>query len=211
MLTEWLTEWLARQEGSSKATIQAYTTTVKQYRGWLGDRADGWLQNVTTEDMRELRKWFKNGAGKPRKASPTTVKNKMKCITAIYIEAVKQGLIPVNPTAGLKKLEMPIVQSREPFTIEEIKILLKHTVDNEWRGLILIGAYTGLRLKDCARLTWGAVDFQTNQIITTPRKTKTTVVKIYIAPPLLAFLNNHPIPIAASGDWLRPDLRLQSP
>ena len=46
---------------------------------------------------------------------------------------------------------------RRPFTKPEIRKLLK-VADFEWRGIILCGLYTGLRISDIALLTWENLD-----------------------------------------------------
>ena len=48
---------------------------------------------------------------------------------------------------------------RRPFTIDELKRILK-VADDEWRGMILFGLYTGQRLGDIATLTWQNLDLQ---------------------------------------------------
>lgn len=43
---------------------------------------------------------------------------------------------------------------------------------DEWRGLVLLGIYTGQRLKDVASLHWNNVDLTRNEITLTTSKTK---------------------------------------
>ena len=61
--------------------------------------------------------------------------------------------------------------------------------------MILIGAYTGLRLEDCAGLLWGNVDLNEATLTIIPAKTqrKGIEVRIPLAAPLLEFLESHPI------------------
>ena len=48
---------------------------------------------------------------------------------------------------------------RLPFSVEQVRALLE-VADTEWRGLILLGFYAGMRLGDAARLTWGNIDLE---------------------------------------------------
>jgi integrase len=48
-------------------------------------------------------------------------------------------------------------EERMPFTENEVKALL-HVADNEWRGMILFGYHSGIRLTDAANLTRANLD-----------------------------------------------------
>jgi integrase len=65
----------------------------------------------------------------------------------------------------------------------------------EWRGLILVAAFTGLRLGDAARLRWSSVDLEEKRITLIPSKTqkKKREVRIPIQPDLLAYLLAAPV------------------
>jgi hypothetical protein len=43
-------------------------------------------------------------------------------------------------------------EERMPFTDDQVKALLG-VADNEWRGMILLGYHSGIRLGDAAHLT----------------------------------------------------------
>jgi integrase len=75
---------------------------------------------------------------------------------------------------------------RRPFTVEEIRLLLKNAND-EWRGIILCGVYTGQRLGDIVRLRWNNVDLPGEELRLVTQKTGRTVI-VPLAKPLLAYL-----------------------
>ena len=196
-IQEWINEWMARQEGVAEATTRAYTTYTRQFSKWLGKRAAGTLQSLTTEDMRKLREWYRDGAGTERKSSANTASQKMKVISSIFIEAKKQAITNFNPVAALKSLTQDDSLPRKPFTSKEVSKLVNHAPSEDWKGLILVGAFTGLRLTDCAKLTWKDINLKKKEIVTMPRKTKRkkTMVKIPIHPTLEKFLKTLPTPI----------------
>jgi integrase len=70
----------------------------------------------------------------------------------------------------VKLLESTEESKRRPFTLSEIKRILK-ACNDEWRGLVLFGLYIGQRLGELARLTWRAVNLETNEIAFTAKKT----------------------------------------
>jgi integrase len=65
----------------------------------------------------------------------------------------------------------------------------------EWRGLVLVAAFTGLRLGDAARLSWESVDLDAKKITLIPSKTKRKKKEVHIPihPDLLAYLLAAPV------------------
>jgi integrase len=160
----------------------------------IGDRGSQALETISTDDMREFRAWLFNGAGKKRKASNKTVANKIKTITSFFASAVLEGLIDTNPAQALAKLKADEVLRRQPFTLTEVDTLIKSAPDRDWRGLITIGAFTGLRLGDCLNLKWSNIHLRESYIEVIPQKTqnKNREVQIPIVPVLMAFFVETP-------------------
>jgi len=194
---EWVAEWLIRKEGKSESTMRAYRTHTKHFLSWLGDRANNTLESLTVSDMRQLQQWLLDGAGRETKSNNTTAKQKMKTVSSIYLQAVKEGITNFNPAGALEPLPEADKLERKPFTLQEIEDLVDAAPSNEWKGLILMGAFTGLRLVDCVLLKWEDVDLKKKVIVTIPRKTKRkkTVVTIPIHTVLFGYLNKLPTPI----------------
>jgi integrase len=110
-----------------------------------------------------------------------------KIISGPFREAHLQGHILVNPVASVKNLKEQGKKPKsikEPFSRDEVVKLLSK-VQGEWRGLILLGATTGLRLGDAASLKWG--DIKKGFIKLTTQKTG-QVVELPIHSDLAAFL-----------------------
>jgi integrase len=98
-------------------------------------------------------------------------------------EAVKQGLLTVNPGVRVPVLKTRDKSARRAFTLPEIKRILRACgEDAEWRGLVLFGLYLGQRLGDLARLTWRAVNLESNEISFTARKTGRRIVLPLVQP-----------------------------
>lgn len=114
----------------------------------------------------------------------------------LYRAAIREGLVAFNPFSALDAVDTSDSQARKPFTHEEFMALLKAAHSDEWRGLILLAAYTGLRLGDAAGLSWSSVDLEAKRIVLIPSKTKRKKreVRIPIQPDLLAFFESAPIP-----------------
>lgn len=184
----WALEWIRRKKHAkaSKATIARYEGHTKALLDWLGDaRRKKPLESLTAMDARKWREALQDQgrAGK-------TVLAYMKDAGGIYRAAIREGLVSFNPFTSLETIDTSDSLDRKPFTGEEVAKLMAHAPHEEWRGLILLAAFTGLRLGDASKLTWDAVDLDAKKITLIPSKTKKkkTEVKIPIQENLLAYL-----------------------
>jgi integrase len=84
-----------------------------------------------------------------------------------------------NPFAVIRKRHED-TQTRSEFSIEQLEKVFQ-TIDNkklhlmhrdEMRVLFFLGAFTGLRFKDCCLMKWSNVDQNNNMIRVVPEKTK---------------------------------------
>lgn len=191
-LETWSAEWIRRKERdkSSKATMARYKSHRDALLEWLGTRSKRPLEALTSQEARQWREYLQDG-GRTGK----TVLSYTKDAGAIYRAAIREGLVSFNPFASLEAIDTSDSQERKPFTGEEVTKLIKAAPGEQWRGLILVAAYTGLRLGDAARLTWDAVDFEAKRITLIPSKTarKKREVRIPIQEDLLAYLLAAPV------------------
>ena len=209
----WFAEWLRRKaRDSSPATMARYNSHLDAFLVWLGpDRRKKPLESVTTAMVRTWREKLQDGgrAGK-------TVQSYTKDLGAAYRAAIREGLANFNPATALEPIPTDDSQDRKPFTGKEVADLLtaagqfaeagkeRRTPEEqakaaaiaaEWRGLILVAAFTGLRLGDASKLSWESVDLAGKKITLIPAKTKRKKreVCIPIQPDLLAYLEAVPI------------------
>ena len=189
-LESWSAEWLRRKaRDSSKATMARYRAHVDAFLDWLGDdRRKKPLESVTPQQVREWRESLQDGgrAGK-------TVLSYVKDLGAVYRAAIREGLVSFNPcSTAIGDVETSDSLDRKPFSGKEVASLLKAAPTEEWRGLILVAAYSGLRLGDAARLSWASVDLEVKRITLIPSKTKKKKreVRIPIQPDLLVFFES---------------------
>jgi len=91
--------------------------------------------------------------------TPQTVDQLVRKILATpFALAVKLGLLDSNPLASLPPLKSTRIE-KGIFTAEEISKLIEKA-NPDWRGAILVGYFTGARLKDVCNLRWGNVDLE---------------------------------------------------
>jgi len=98
----------------------------------------------------------------------------------IKVLNIKKGYHLPNPWRSLD-LKPKNTVSKKPFSEKEVKNLLDlfnrpDLIDisnlKEWELVFNLGAYTGLRFKDCICVKWEFIDFKSNIITIIPAKTK---------------------------------------
>jgi hypothetical protein len=141
-LESWTAEWLRRKaRDSSKATMARYKNHAEAFLAWLGDaRRKKPLESVTPQHVREWRESLQDGgrAGK-------TVLSYVKDLGAIYRGAMREGIVTFNPCGtAIADIDTDDSQERKPFTDEDVANLMHSAPSEEWRGLVLVAAFTGL-------------------------------------------------------------------
>ena len=131
-----------------------------------------------------------------------------KDIGAIYRAAIREGLVTYNPFTALETIDTSDSLDRKPFTGGEVGKLLAAATSEEWRGLILVAAFTGLRLGDAARLSWSSVDLSAKCITLVPSKTrkKKREVRIPIQSDLLSYFVDTPVHEDSPAAYVFPTL-----
>ena len=186
-VSSWFSEWLRRKSrDSSIATISRYKKSLNTFTTWLGDsQKNKPLEAITVGNIRTWREQLQDEgrAGK-------TVNKYVKDVGAAYRAAIREGLVSFNPCAALEAVSTEDSLERKPFSTADVAALLRAAETEDWRGLILIAAFTGLRLGDAALLKWDAVDLKSNLITLIPSKTKRKKreVRIPLQPDLQQFL-----------------------
>lgn len=203
-IESWCQEWLSRKErDSSKATMARYKGHVKTFLSWMGDNAAKPLETLTTGDVERWKRHLLDQgiAGK-------TAMSYLKDLGQIYRTAIREGLISFSPVGAVAPPSTDDSQERKPFSQEEVQKLMKAAPSEQWKGMILAAAYTGLRLGDVATLQWSSVDLETKMIELMPSKTKRKkrTVSIPIQPDLLAYLSSAPVTDDSPDAYVFPDL-----
>jgi integrase len=182
---EWLNEWVEskRTETEQRALLK-YKQIVNEFLAHIGKKADHLLREITQVDIRSWRDALKHkGLAAP------TVNHAIKILRMPFNAAHDAGHIEINPTKNAVRPLQDEARNGEKdvFTPEQIAELIKAAPSEDWKGAILCGYYTGLRLRDVADLEWSAVDLDKRTITVTTRKTLRTVT-VPIHPQFRAWL-----------------------
>jgi integrase len=187
-LRGWVDEWLKEKKATTKITTVAfYRTTTKGFLKFMGERADDHIETVTAQDIRGFRDQVRKD-GRTAK----TCNHKLKGLRALFADAVAANALFRSPTIGIKALSETDSVQRIPFTIEEVGALVSKA-SPEWHGMILLGAFAGVRLFDAANLKTENIDLDRNVIHFVPMKTERqgTVVEVPMHSELQAYFKKY--------------------
>lgn len=173
----------------SASTRTHYAGRFEAFARWLAE------QHPEVEELRaispEVAREFMKGISAKKSAKTF---NDYRAIllqmwNALAEEAKCEGK---NPFEGIPRKERDTFRRRE-LTVEELARVLS-SVNGEMRVLFAIGIYTGLRLGDAVRLSWGDVDLVRGFVTVKPRKTEKhgTIVRIPLPATLRAVLLETP-------------------
>ena len=164
-IKDFFSSWLKRKEiEAGELTHTRYKSVIDQLNLYLGTRAD---QDITHLNAKEI-SGFRDHLSK--RVSPGTVNINLKVLRSALNQAKRDGLTDANEAERVTLLKIRRTIRREPFSKNQIEKLFA-AANDEWKGMIICGLYTGLRLGDIATLTWRNVDLIEGEISLTTEKT----------------------------------------
>jgi integrase len=188
----WLTGWLEEKRVSvSPRTLPKYEQFVREFLAHLGRRADAMLAEIVDDDLKSFRNSLTRSGH-----SPATVNGALKILRMPFNLAHQLGYVAANPCVGVGLLDDDADIEKDVFTPEQIGALIAEA-QGDWKGAILAGYYTGLRLRDVMELRWESVDPGLTKLELVPRKTRRKKRNRKIVLPL------HPVFAA----WLKKQTR----
>jgi integrase len=170
---EYLNEWVeGRRNETELRSFLKYQQVTNEFLSHIGGKADRLLRDITPADIRSWR-----DALKRKGLSAPTVNQAVKTLRMPFKAAHEAGYIDINPTKNaVRPLKDKVSDvEKDVFTPEQIVALLETAPSEDWKGAILCGYYTGLRLRDIADLQWSVVDLDKRIIKVMTRKTGKTV------------------------------------
>jgi len=163
----WLTGWLEEKKVSISArTKLKYEQIVREFIDHLGEKADGSLGGIVDGDLISFRNSLTRAGH-----SPATVNTALKILRSPFHLAHRKGYITADPCVGVGLIDDHADIEKDVFTPEQIRALISEA-QGDWKGAILCGYYTGLRLKDLTELRWESIDAGLTKVELIPRKTR---------------------------------------
>jgi integrase len=180
----WIDHWLANKDRSRTAgTFMAYRSTGMSFLEFIGPPAA--KRDLESVEPSEVEAWLNQLA---KTVTPSTARNHLKRLSLAFGEAVKFRFMRENPCAPVAA---PVERNRPTkslFSLDQVASLL-HVANFEWKGMILCGWYTGLRLGDIASLKWEQIDLEKRLISVEPQKSLRFNRVVHI--PIHERLNQH--------------------
>ena len=184
-LDEHLGKWVRDQTGVSASTAGIYADMHRRIKLHVGKKAAAApVGELTTDQVRLALKKSKDSGLKS-----STVNMDLGALRRALHAAVKAGLAKANVATDIRPMSEEDSTERAPFTATEVRKMLDHPkTSDEWRGMILLGAHTGLRMSDVAKLTSGHIDG--TKLVIRPKKSiksRKTII-IPLTPPTLGWI-----------------------
>jgi integrase len=182
----WLNQWIEdkKHERVSERTALKYEQIVREFLANLGPKADEMLSQVVDTDLKSFRNSLTRSGH-----SASTVNGALKVLRSPFHLAHVKGYVAADPCSGVGLVEDDTDIEKDVFTLDQIGALVataealrqeaqakkhrkKENEFRDWKGAILGGFYTGLRLKDVTDLLWETIDAGLMKIELVPRKTR---------------------------------------
>ena len=172
-IADWLSQWAENKAkvGKAAATVAAYKTATRHFLAFLpADKHTAPLTFLRTSHFEKFR-----DAMRDEGRNVSTVNHFIKILRVPMNAAFKQGFIATNPAVACDTLTVDAKAAPEEhertFTAADVSRLLKAAKGTDWQGAILIGYFTGARLRDVCDLTWANIHLQDSKIEFRARKT----------------------------------------
>ena len=200
-VAEWFEHFVSQKKKSRAVrTASRHAQTMREFIDFLGHRAKLNIAAITARDIASFRD-HRQSQG----LAPATVNLDVGILSAAFNSALKQGYIGVNPCAAVEPVKDTAAQRKSVFTPAQVSALVR-VAEGDWRGAVLLGFYSGQRLRDCTNLRWRNVDLLApiKTIRFEQAKTGRAVV-VPLAEPLEDYLLSLPAP-KSDEEFLFPSL-----
>jgi len=173
--------WLLQKRNEvTPGTFDRYENAIKGFIGFLGIRSERELSFLRVQDIVDYR--TKQAA----KSTASTANINLKIIRSALQDAIRQELIERNPATLVQILKRKNKNVRRAFTLPELRLVLENA-HGEWRGMVLMGLYTGQRMGDIAKICWNNIDLQREELRLVSQKTGRNMI-VPLAAPVIKWL-----------------------
>ena len=155
LLKDYLTSWIEIYGNANlrPSTIASYKSTINNHI--IPNIGNVHLVQLTPEMLDRLfAKLAEEGL------SPTTVKYVQRVLSVSLESARKYGTIKTNPANNIITKFKTNPKVPDPYTIEQMRMLLSHAIGTNWQMIVLLSGMYGLRRGEVLGLRWDNVDLE---------------------------------------------------
>ena len=98
-----------------------------------------------------------------KKLSPRTIEKQENLLAAILKKAVENDYLHASPFTKLKRPKAKKKNKVAPLPLSQVR-MLANLLPEQYRLIVWIGYYTGMRPSEALGLTWGQLNFETKKI-----------------------------------------------
>jgi len=168
ILQEYVDRFIANHTKLSAGTRRLYRLTGRYLTGYFG--ADRRIDSITPAETSDWRGWLArgeyNGLNVQKKGTPSesTVCRCCKEAKAIFNRAVKEKVLSENPFEHLDS-SAPTPDKKWAYVdLPTLQRLLDACPNQDWKNLLALCRFAGLRRGEAMRLRWSAVDMDRRRI-----------------------------------------------
>lgn len=165
-LGKFLDKYTASRIDVKPATREVWSQPVRNLKKFFG--ADRPLRDITAGDAENFRLYLVG-----EKLSPTTIHKRLQFARQFFRAALRHKLIAENPFVEVRSNPGNGSDRQRFITSEEASILLEACPDFDWRLIVALSRFGGLRCpSEVLSLTWGDIDWQNERITVHSPKTE---------------------------------------
>jgi integrase len=212
LFKDFVKRWRADYLGSAQlkpSTLSAYKSILDHhlipYFGEVQlDRINaGHVQRFVAEKIAE-------SSARGRELRPKTIQNCVRVLSKIFNTALDWQMLSRSP---MVRIRLPRVERREMDFLrpEEVRVLLTKTEDPDFRCLLMLAIFSGMRQGELLALQWGDVDWNRSTIkvrrafsrgkLMSP-KTATSIREVRVGRQLLVALREHQMRCGARSEFI---------
>jgi integrase len=175
-----------RKADCKNSSLQVYGNVAANLKDYFGPRKR--IEQIKPAEVDAFRVYLETKANRVKPdtgLSPSTVEKRLKTAREFFGLAVENGWISKNPFAHLKNLEDHTAGPDERKVYIErsvVERLIEDADDTEWRLLLALWRFAGLRQTEPLSLTWEHISWGTNRMTVLAPKQRSPSKRLRVIP-----------------------------
>jgi integrase len=186
-VAEFARQYVARRSDLRPSSLIVLRHVARNLSDYFGETA---IADVTRGDGDDFARWLlKQGRSacqvesKGASLGGATCGKRIQHASTIFNDAVRRGVIPSNPLSDVRRPAATNDDRKVYVPAEVLEKLIEAEPDPEWRLLLALGRYLGLRTpSEPFSLTWDCIDWEKRRIRINSPKTERSGKPYRLAP-----------------------------